>query len=114
MLLEWSGADVVAVDAATAALDALPKVRPDVVISDIVMPGADGIAFMRALGEMPSAPPAIALTAYGSEDSERILREGFEVYLSKPVEPDAVLEAVSHLASRTRVAAASKRNDSIP
>lgn len=102
LLLEWSGAHVVAVDSAASALRALSHTRPDVVISDIVMPGADGVALMRALNELPSAPPAIALTAYGSEESEQFLDEGFEVYLAKPVEPDAVVEAVARLANHAR------------
>ena len=102
LLLEWSGAHVSAVDSPAAALNELRRTRPDVVISDIVMPGGDGVAFIRALGDVPSAPPTIALTAYGFEDSDQFLRAGFDIYLSKPVEPDAVVEAVGRLANRTR------------
>ena len=100
-LLEWSGARVAAVPSAAAAMEALAIACPDVVISDIAMPDADGFAFIRMLRELPAAPPAIALTAYGgSEDSERILNAGFAHYLLKPVEPAAVVEAVARAAAR--------------
>lgn len=98
-LLEVSGAHVAAVESADAALAALATSRPDVIISDIVMPGADGRAFIRKLRQVPGPPPAIALTAYGNpDDPDELLREGFELSLAKPIEPTAIIDAVAKLA----------------
>jgi CheY-like chemotaxis protein len=116
LLLEWSGARVMSVDSTRAALASLRERRPDVVISDIAMRGADGYALIRAMRRLPSVPPVIALTAYGhADDPERILREGFDIYLSKPVEPTAVLEAVARLAGRvTREQSQSEPGSALP
>jgi len=98
-LLELSGAHVATVDNAGAALAAVSDSRPDVIISDIAMPGGDGHAFIRRLRELPAPPPVIALTAYGNpDDPDEMLREGFRLSLSKPVEPAAIVEAVATLA----------------
>ena len=103
-LLELSGARVTAVESADAALAAVTRSRPDVIISDIVMPGSDGRAFIRKLRQLPASPPAIALTAYGNpEDPDDLLREGFEVSLAKPIQPAAIVEAVATLGRSTRV-----------
>ena len=98
-LLESAGARVTAVGSTAAALAALRGAEADVVISDIAMPGGDGYSLIQGMRELPSAPPAIALTAYGDADEEqRLLREGFDVYLSKPVEPAVILQSVAQLA----------------
>jgi CheY-like chemotaxis protein len=97
-LLELSGAHVVAVESADAGLAAITKLRPDVIISDIVMPGSDGRTFIRKLRQLPEPPPAIALTAYGNpDDPDEMLREGFQLSLAKPIEPTAIIEAVATL-----------------
>jgi signal transduction histidine kinase/CheY-like chemotaxis protein len=99
VILEVSGAHVTAVESGAAALEAVARSRPDVVISDIVMPGIDGYAFMRKLRQSPHPPPVIALTAYGTpERPEAMLREGFRIFLSKPVDPPALVGAVANLA----------------
>lgn len=98
LLLEWSGSQVLTAESAATAVSVLKHSQPNVVITDIVMPGTDGVALMRALSEMPAAPPIIALTAYGSEDADAFLRDGFALYLSKPVEPDVLVRAVATLA----------------
>jgi CheY-like chemotaxis protein len=97
-LLELSGAHVAAVESVDAALAAVGKSRPDVIISDIVMPGSDGRVFIRKLRQLPAPPPAIALTAYGNpDDPNEMLREGFQLSLAKPIEPVAIVEAVATL-----------------
>ena len=81
--------------------------RPDVLISDIGMPDADGFELLkrvRALGPGRGGQvPAIALTAFArSEDRTRALRAGFVVHLSKPVEPSELIAAVASVSGRAR------------
>jgi PAS domain S-box-containing protein len=96
-------AQVTAVPHAQAALEAFATVQPSVLISDIGMPGMDGYELIRRLrrSEPGGGPrvPAIALTAFArSEDRKRALECGFDVYLSKPVEPHELLAQVHRLA----------------
>ena len=65
---------------------------PDVLVSDIGMPGQDGYALIREVrslsSEQGSATPAVALTAFArSEDRLKALRAGFHTHIAKPVEP---------------------------
>jgi PAS domain S-box-containing protein len=93
-VLEAAGATVVT---ARTVDDALERVdHCDVVITDIGMPEADGYAFMRKLRERPSAPPAIALTAYARpEDVARAKHAGFREHLAKPIDHGELLDIVS-------------------
>ena len=84
---------------ALAAIDRGPT--PDVVVSDIAMPGEDGFALMRELRhERPERPiPVLALTAYAGEpEAARIREAGFDTYLAKPIEAAKLVAAVSSLA----------------
>jgi CheY-like chemotaxis protein len=99
-ILQLAGATVMAVRSAEAALAALQSERPDVLLSDISMPGEDGywlIDQVRALpAERGGATPAIALTAQTDpEHSARVLRAGFQIHVAKPV---GVLELVGIVA----------------
>jgi len=98
------GASVVAVSSAPAALDALRASRPSVVVSDIGMPGEDGITLMNRIRSGAVEParnvPAIALTAYARpEDRERALASGFAYHLTKPVDPLTMMRTVREAVS---------------
>lgn len=99
--LTQRSASVTAVSSSAAALEAIKSFRPDVLISDIAMPGEDGydlIAKVLALKLEPGIP-AIAITAYAKEeDKERALAAGYQRYLSKPVELGEFIGAVAELA----------------
>jgi signal transduction histidine kinase/CheY-like chemotaxis protein len=104
-VLEGQGAFVEAVSSAREALAALEKERIDVLLSDIEMPGTDGYQLIRELRLRPSqqggSVPAAALTAYArTEDRLRALRAGFQLHLSKPVQPAELIAVVASLASR--------------
>lgn len=102
-LLETRGAQVHLADAPMAALDVLAQHTPDVMISDIAMPGEDGYSLMRRVRSLREDDkrniPAIALTAFTrSVDRERALVAGFNVHMGKPVQSSALMQAVLDLA----------------
>jgi CheY-like chemotaxis protein len=91
---------------ASEAFDLLQSYKPDVLVSDIGMPGEDGytlIKRVRALQpEFGGQIPAIALTAYTRvEDRLQALAAGFQIHASKPVEPAELIVAVASLTGRT-------------
>ena len=100
LILEGSGARVDEADTAAGALEALERSTPDVLVSDIGLPGEDGyslIARARAMAaERRTTPPAaLAITAFArGQDRERALAAGFAAYLAKPVEPEEFIGVV--------------------
>jgi len=107
MMLAQGGAEVRTAVSATEALAACDEWRPDVLISDIGMPGEDGYTLMKKLrareSERGGHIPAIALTAYGrGEDHMHALSVGYEYHIPKPVEPEELLVAVASLAGNDK------------
>jgi PAS domain S-box-containing protein len=99
--LSYRNAKVTAVSSVTEAIEAIKNSRPDVVISDIAMPGQDGYELIKRIIALNVAPriPAIAITAYAKEeDRERALAAGYQRYLAKPVELGAFISAVAETA----------------
>jgi PAS domain S-box-containing protein len=97
------GAEVTALASAEEALDALQRQAPDVLVSDVAMPGDDGLALIRRVRALPAErgglTPAVALTAFArSDDTSRLLAAGFQVHLPKPVEPRKLAAVVARLA----------------
>lgn len=104
-ILESCGSEVVTAASAAEALEMLERWKPDVLISDIGMPGEDGyslIGKVRALeAQHGGLVPAIALTAYARvEDRVRALTAGFHVHVPKPIEPVELIAVVASLAKR--------------
>jgi PAS domain S-box-containing protein len=103
VLLTEHKANVQPVSSAAEALEVLEWYSPDVLVSDLAMPGEDGFSLIdkvRAL-EMKSGGhiPAVALTAYVRvEDRARALSRGFNVFVPKPVEPSELITAIANLA----------------
>jgi len=106
-ILAHDGAKVTAVGSAEEALDALQGERPDVLLSDLAMPGKGGywlIGQVRALPpERGGVTPAAALTAFtGPEHRASVLRAGFQLHVEKPISLDALIEAVAMLSLKKR------------
>lgn len=102
-LLEDCQAKVFAAASAKNALQLIEIERPDVVISDIGMPGEDGYSLIRKIralpGEQGGKTPAIALTAYARlEDRNKIIVSGFQHHLVKPVEPSELIGIIANIA----------------
>jgi PAS domain S-box-containing protein len=101
-ILEAAGASVTGVASADAALAHLAVQRPDVMVSDLGMPYVDGFELMARLRQDSHARgrgvPAAALTAYArSDERRRALLAGFQMHLSKPINPVELVEAVRTL-----------------
>jgi PAS domain S-box-containing protein len=104
-LFAQCGAVVAAAGSAADALRAVADHRPDVLVSDVAMPGADGYDLIREVRALPpergGQVPAVALTAYArSEDRDRALAAGFHAHVPKPVEPARLARLVAGLAGR--------------
>jgi PAS domain S-box-containing protein len=102
-ILQRCGATAVGVSSATAALSALETSLPDVIVSDISMPGEDGYTFIRKVRERPpelgGKIPAGALTAFlGAEERRRAFAAGFQLHIGKPIDPGELVLAVANLA----------------
>jgi PAS domain S-box-containing protein len=102
-LLELEGAAVSTARNTVEALDTLKRIRPDLLISDIGMPGEDGYDLIRKVRSLTSEEggriPAVALTGYASnEESVRAQEAGFESHLAKPVDSNKLIEALTTLA----------------
>lgn len=105
LALSLEGADVVIAGSALDARIALLSHRPDIIISDIGMPGEDGYALLRSIRVMPSPvghTPAIALTGYGGLDDRLRAREaGFDAHLTKPADLGLLIAEVTSLMGRS-------------
>jgi signal transduction histidine kinase len=98
-VLENAGASVTTASSAAEARDALAVSQPMVLVSDIAMPKEDGWALMRSLRASNFNMPAIALTAFGRRRTADAARAaGFQLFMEKPVRPDALVNAVASLA----------------
>jgi PAS domain S-box-containing protein len=105
LALEGGGAVVTIASSSAEALEALRVQKPDVIVSDIGMPGEDGYVFIRKLRELSREAggriPAVALTAYArADDRRKALVAGFQNHAAKPVEPQELLMVIANLAGR--------------
>ena len=104
-LLTACGATVRTAITAAEALELIHVEPPMVLVSDIGMPGEDGYALIRKVRALPpergGRVSALALTAYArTVDRMRALESGFQMHISKPVEPAELIVSVAALATR--------------
>lgn len=105
--LSAAGAEALLAGSAAEALDAVRQRRPDVIVSDIGMPGRDGYQLMEDVRRLePDAggdAPAIAVTAFArTEDRTRAMLAGYQVHMAKPIEPQELVATILSLARRGR------------
>jgi PAS domain S-box-containing protein len=97
-VLEIFGAKVFAVSNAATALEVLQSQPLDILLSDIGMPEEDGYTLIQKVRNLPMHIPAIALTAYArEEDRYNAISAGFQMHLTKPVEPNQLVAAIANL-----------------
>ena len=105
-ILIASGALVRTCSSAAEGFEAVQAWQPDVLVSDIEMPGEDGYALIRRVRALDSRliarTPAVALTAYGRvEDRLRTVAAGYSMHIPKPVDPVELATIVASLAGRS-------------
>jgi CheY-like chemotaxis protein len=103
-LRDW-GAEVHTAASVAEAMSKFESVRPDVVVSDIGMPGEDGYSLVRKIRSLSAAQggrtPAVALTAYArAEDAQRAFAAGYQMHVAKPASPEKLLNVVANLGGR--------------
>ena len=108
VVLETAGAKVMTASSASAALEMIEALNPDVVVADIGMPEIDGFELIKRIRALPNSEinnvPAAALTAFArSEDRTKALQSGFEMHLAKPVDPGELVASVATLVRRKRI-----------
>ncbi|HEY3324507.1 MAG TPA: ATP-binding protein [Planctomycetota bacterium] len=106
IVLESSGARVLATDSAEEATKALGALRPSILVCDIGLPGQNGYEFIRQLRRLPAREggdiPAIAVTAYAKvEDRQAALNAGFQAHVPKPIMPEDLVALVRSHAAQT-------------
>lgn len=95
MALEKSGYQVERADGYAAARAALRNARPDLIVSDIYMPGGNGLDLLKEVREQADPPPLILMTAKGSiESAAEAMKDGVFDYLAKPFDLEVMLERV--------------------
>ena len=107
LFLEQSGAKVASAESAKVAMDLLTKPSnglPDLIISDLAMPDEDGYSLLLRIRQMPAESggtiPAIALSAFTTAESkQKAFESGFQIYSTKPFEPDRLVADILQLTS---------------
>jgi CheY-like chemotaxis protein len=104
-MLEAHGARVMTANSVDEARSELAREIPDVLVTDLAMPGEDGFSLLDYCRHHADARlqllPIMALTAYGTQQAQdRVLAAGFDAYLAKPVDPAEVGRLVRELAIR--------------
>ena len=105
IVLRRAGAEVRTASSAARAHEVIEAWRPDVVLTDLAMPGEDGITLGSAIrtifAERNAAIAIVAVTAYATAESRaRATRAGFDLYLTKPVDPAELASAVAGVLRR--------------
>jgi len=110
-ILTMNGFEIIEAVSGTDAIKSLAAERPDIILMDLHLPGMDGITATRIIksDERNKAIPVLALTASAMRGEEdKILRQGFDGYVAKPIEIKKLLEAVNTSLGSTQTKDASE------
>jgi hypothetical protein len=105
LMLETCGTEVTGTTETGDVGQLLQQFKPDVLVSDIAMPGEDGYSLIRRVRNLSAAEggqvPAVALSGYArSEDRTQAIQAGYQMHLSKPVQMDELTQAIARLVER--------------
>lgn len=107
-LLSAAGWATATVARAEYVADELTRTQPDVILSDVRMPGMGGLELLRSLGA--SAPPVVLISAHGDiPTAVRAMQDGAYSFIEKPYDPRRLLTALRHAAQQHRMAADTAR-----
>jgi CheY-like chemotaxis protein len=103
LILQQNGLVVTTASSVREGFELLLRDQPDVLLSDIAMPGEDGLSFIRRVRLLPPGSggliPAAALSAYASAGDRRAaLLAGFQFHIAKPVDPGHLLAVIASMA----------------
>ncbi len=96
-ILDHAGFDVTAVETAEEANKALEQLIPDIIISDIALPGQNGNVFIKSLRKKENLKNlcAIAVSAYAREDDKlRTIESGYDAFIEKPIRAELFAEQI--------------------
>jgi signal transduction histidine kinase len=100
-ILRLEGAEVRTADGVEEAMRIMAAWQPEIIVSDIAMPGRGGYELIQRVRDSGCNVPAIAVTARASNESRtRVLAAGFQIYLSKPIEPHDLVVSIAKLTGR--------------
>ncbi len=109
MTLERQGFDVLTAEDGLTAYDLALSLRPDLIITDVSMPGADGTHLVRRVRDTEglAKTPIVVTTGFGTGSATLTLTAGADAYEPKPVNPVSLIETVRRLLSEGREGEAS-------
>jgi CheY-like chemotaxis protein len=105
LILQQNGMVVTTAASAREAFDLVERLQPDILLSDVAMPGEDGLSLIRRVRLLPPGGggliPAAALSAYaGAGDRRSALLAGFQDHIAKPVDPAHLLAVIARMARK--------------
>jgi CheY-like chemotaxis protein len=109
LILQQNGMIVMTAASAPEAFDLVERLQPDILLSDVAMPGEDGLSLIRRVRLLPPGRggliPAAALSAYaGAGDRRKALLAGFQHHIAKPVDPAHLLAVIARMAQTVETA----------
>ena len=105
LILQQNGMTVITAASSDEGFDLLVAQKPDILLSDIAMPGEDGLSLMKRVRLLPKEQggliPAAALSAYaGVNDRRTAFTAGFQHHIAKPVDPARLLAVIATMAGK--------------
>jgi CheY-like chemotaxis protein len=102
LILQQNGMVVTTAASAREAFDLVLRLQPDILLSDVAMPGEDGLSLIRRVRLLPPGGggliPAAALSAYaGAADRRKALLAGFQHHIAKPVNPAHLIAVIARM-----------------
>ena len=99
MTLEREGYLVVTAEDGERGFELALAERPDLIVTDVSMPTADGVQLVRRVRSAPEveATPILVMTGFGTGNATYTLAQGADAYEPKPLDPDALRESVRRL-----------------
>lgn len=109
-ILKAAGHRILLAESVSQAEEGIADFQPDVVLTDLKMPGGGGLALVEALSKLSSPPEVVVITAFGSVDTAvKAMRLGAYDYLTKPIEKDELLLVAERAAEKFSLRMESRR-----